>query len=111
MLLSARVVRRKWQQGFHYAHVYIWSAIRLDSLPIPYEIQTIYNPTSFWPFEIQTGPDFRSPLYSLLLIINDWNWKIVKLKFSFFGDINYELKHSVQTELKTNNNDIQMTIS
>ena len=30
---------------------------------IPFEIQTICNPTSFWPFEIQTRSDFRSPLY------------------------------------------------
>ena len=29
---------------------------------IPFEIQTICNPTSFGPFEIQTRSDFRSPL-------------------------------------------------
>ena len=29
---------------------------------IPFEIQTICKPTSFWPSEIQTSPDFRSPL-------------------------------------------------
>ena len=31
---------------------------------IPFEIGTICNPTSFWPFEIQTNPDFRSLLYT-----------------------------------------------
>ena len=31
---------------------------------IPFEIRTICNLTSFWPFKIQTTPDFRSPLYS-----------------------------------------------
>ena len=30
---------------------------------IPFEIQTICNPTCFGPFEIQTRSDFRSPLY------------------------------------------------
>ena len=30
---------------------------------IPFQIRTICNPTSFWPFQIQTSPDFRSPLY------------------------------------------------
>ena len=30
---------------------------------IPFKIQTICNPTSFWPFKIQTSLDFRSPLY------------------------------------------------
>ena len=29
---------------------------------IPFEIQTICNSTSFWPFKIQNSPDFRSPL-------------------------------------------------
>ena len=29
---------------------------------IPFKIRTICNPTSFWPFKIQTNPDFRSPL-------------------------------------------------
>ena len=31
---------------------------------IPFEIQTICNPTCFGPFEIQTRSDFRSPLYT-----------------------------------------------
>ena len=30
---------------------------------IPFEICTIWNPTSFWPFKIQTSREFRSPLY------------------------------------------------
>ena len=32
-------------------------------LQIPFKIRTICNPTSFWPFKIQTSPDFRFPLY------------------------------------------------
>ena len=30
---------------------------------IPFETWIVGNPTSFWPFEIQTSLDFRSPLY------------------------------------------------
>ena len=33
---------------------------------IPFEIQTICNPTCFGPFEIQTRSDFRSPLYTVI---------------------------------------------
>ena len=38
---------------------------------IPFEIQTICNPTCFGPFEIQTRSDFRSPLY-LTIWISDY---------------------------------------
>ena len=37
-------------------------------LQIPVKIQTIHNPTSFWPFETQTYPDFRSPLYRMGMV-------------------------------------------
>ena len=33
---------------------------------MPFKIQTICNPTSFGPFEIQTRSDYRSLLYSMM---------------------------------------------
>ena len=42
-----------------------WPYVRnSNGFPITFEIQTICNPTSFQPFEIQTSQDFRPPLYS-----------------------------------------------
>ena len=38
-----------------------------SGLQIPFKVQTICNPTSLWPLEIQTSPDLRSPLYCYLL--------------------------------------------
>ena len=34
-----------------------------SGIQIPFKIQTICNPTSFEPFEIQNRSDFRTPLY------------------------------------------------
>ena len=49
-------------------HPFNWIYNGLASVfQIPFEIQTICNPTSFWPFKIQTdSPDFRSPLYPII---------------------------------------------
>ena len=45
---------------------------------ILFEIQTICNPTSFWLVEIQTSPDFRSPLQFCILLPNgpDLEWHL-----------------------------------
>ena len=37
-------------------------AVNCQDFQMPFEIQTICNPTSFSPFKIQNGLDFRSPL-------------------------------------------------
>ena len=42
--------------------VYI-SNSQASGVQIPFKIQTICNPTTFWTFEIQTSPNFRSPQY------------------------------------------------
>ena len=36
---------------------------------IPFENRTISQPTSLWPFEIRTCPDFRSPLYTEYIFV------------------------------------------
>ena len=41
------------------------AAICPDFKWIPFKIRTIYKPTTFWPFEIQTWPVFRSPRSSI----------------------------------------------
>ena len=46
----------KWRPFIRISN--IWAS----RFQIPFEIQTIYSPTSFCRFEIQTSPDFRSPL-------------------------------------------------
>ena len=46
----------KWQ-------LFVWISNGWASrFQVPFEIQTICNPTSFGPFKIQTRSDFRSPL-------------------------------------------------
>ena len=37
-----------------------WFGFRISG---PFEITTIFKPTSFWPFEIQTSSDFRSTFH------------------------------------------------
>ena len=42
----------------------VWiSNVWASRFQMAFKIQSICNSTSFWPFVIQTSPDFRSPLY------------------------------------------------
>ena len=45
-------------KSWHFCPDFKWLGYRISH---PLEIWTIWNPTSFLPLEIQTGPDFRSP--------------------------------------------------
>ena len=60
ILSGFKMFLRKW-------HLFVWiSNGWVSGFQIPFKIWTICNPTSFWPFKIQTSPDFRSPLYNNL---------------------------------------------
>ena len=58
---------RKWQPFVRISNG------RAAGFQIPLKILTICKPTSFQPFEIQTSPDFRSPLVSKY-----WTWSVFK---------------------------------
>ena len=68
-----RISNGFWQNGGH-----------LSRFRIPLKIRTVWNPTSFQPFKIQTSPDFRSPLYSHSknIVIILLNWVSIPIKWS-----------------------------